>query len=112
MGGLATRGRMMFWSRAEAIQVSPLQLLFSSWYRRSLTGFANDNEDTLGFSLLQGIKPMIETLPLEKAEGRLSEDDEQQGALSHRPDHGNARLKTKHKMPCRVREYESNTRTE
>jgi len=33
-----------------------------------LTGSPIDNEDTLGFSLLQGIKPMIETLPLEKAE--------------------------------------------
>jgi len=34
----------------------------------ALTGSPIDNEDTLGFSLLQGIKPMIETLPLEKAE--------------------------------------------
>ena len=33
----------------------------------ALTGSPIDNEDTLGFSLLQGIKPMIETLPLEKA---------------------------------------------
>jgi D-arabinose 1-dehydrogenase-like Zn-dependent alcohol dehydrogenase len=34
----------------------------------ALTGSPIDNEDTLGFSLLKGIKPMIETVPLEKAE--------------------------------------------
>ena len=70
MGGLATRGRMIVLGvGAEAIQVSPLQLLFSSvGIEGALTGSPIDNEDTLGFSLLQGIKPMIETVPLEKAE--------------------------------------------
>ena len=70
MGGLATRGRMIVVGvGAEAIQVSPLQLLFSAvGVEGSLTGSPIDNEDTLGFSLLQGIKPMIETFPLEKAE--------------------------------------------
>ena len=69
MGGLATRGRMIVVGvGAEAIQVSPLQLLFSAvGLEGSLTGSPIDNEDTLGFSLLQGIKPMIETIPLEKA---------------------------------------------
>jgi alcohol dehydrogenase/propanol-preferring alcohol dehydrogenase len=70
MGGLTTRGRMIVLGvGAEAIQVSPLQLLFSSvGIEGALTGSPIDNEDTLGFSLLQGIKPMIETVPLEKAE--------------------------------------------
>ena len=69
MGGLATRGGMIVLGvGAEAIQVSPLQLLFSVGIEGALTGSPIDNEDTLGFSLLQGIKPMIETLPLEKAE--------------------------------------------
>ena len=70
MGGLATRGRMIVVGvGAEAIQVSPLQLLFSSvGIEGALTGSPIDNEDTLGFSLLKGIKPMIETFPLEKAE--------------------------------------------
>jgi D-arabinose 1-dehydrogenase-like Zn-dependent alcohol dehydrogenase len=70
MGGLATRGRMVVVGvGAEAIQVSPLQLLFSAvGIEGSLTGSPIDNEDTLGFSLLQGIKPMIETVPLEKGE--------------------------------------------
>ena len=70
MGGLATRGRMIVLGvSAEAIQVSPFQLLFSSvGIEGALTGSPIDNEDTLGFSLLQGIKPMLETVPLEKAE--------------------------------------------
>jgi propanol-preferring alcohol dehydrogenase len=70
MGGLATRGRMIVLGvGAEAIQVSPLQLLFSSiGIEGALTGSPIENEDTLGFSLLKGIKPMIETFPLEKAE--------------------------------------------
>src|SRR6266481_3051226 len=70
MGGLAPRGRMIVvGAGAEAIQVSPFQLLFSSvGVEGALTGSPIDNEDTLGFSLLKGIKPMIETFPLEKAE--------------------------------------------
>ena len=70
MGGLATRGRMIVLGvAADPIQVSPLQLLFSSvGVEGALTGSPVDSEDTLGFSLLQGIKPMIETVPLERAE--------------------------------------------
>jgi propanol-preferring alcohol dehydrogenase len=33
----------------------------------SLTGSAIDNQDTLAFSVLQDVRPMIETLPLDKA---------------------------------------------
>jgi D-arabinose 1-dehydrogenase-like Zn-dependent alcohol dehydrogenase len=71
MGGLATRGRMIVvGAGAEAIQVSPFQLLFGGavGVEGALTGSPIDNEDTLGFSLLKGIKPMIETVPLENAE--------------------------------------------
>ena len=70
MGGLATRGRMIVVGAGlEPIQVSPFQLLFTSaGVEGALTGSPIDNEDTLGFSLLQGIQPMIETVPLEKAE--------------------------------------------
>jgi D-arabinose 1-dehydrogenase-like Zn-dependent alcohol dehydrogenase len=32
-----------------------------------LTGSAIDAQDTLAFSVLQDVRPMIETLPLEKA---------------------------------------------
>jgi len=70
MGGLATRGRMIVLGvGSEAIKVSPVQLLFSSVaIEGALTGSPMDNEDTLGFSLTQGIRAMIETVPLEKAE--------------------------------------------
>ena len=33
----------------------------------SKTGSAQDGEDTLAFSVLQNIRPMIETVPLEQA---------------------------------------------
>jgi D-arabinose 1-dehydrogenase-like Zn-dependent alcohol dehydrogenase len=70
MGGLAPRGRMIVLGAApEPIQVSPFQLLFSCvGVEGALTGSPIDSEDTLGFSLLKEIKPMIETVPLEKAE--------------------------------------------
>jgi D-arabinose 1-dehydrogenase-like Zn-dependent alcohol dehydrogenase len=70
MGGLAARGRMIVvGAGVEPIQVSPFQLLFSSvGVEGALTGSSIDNEDTLSFSVLKGIKPMIETIPLEKAE--------------------------------------------
>ena len=52
----------------DPIEVSPLHLLFGSRnIESSLTGSAIDSEDTLAFSVLQNIKPMIETIPLEKA---------------------------------------------
>src|SRR5258706_9037974 len=61
MAGLATRGRMIVLGvAADPIQVSPLQLLFSSaGVEGALTGSPVDSEDTLGFSLQEGIKPMI-----------------------------------------------------
>ena len=34
---------------------------------RSLTGSPIDSEDTLAFSVLENIRPMIETAPLEQA---------------------------------------------
>lgn len=53
------------------IEVSPMHLLFGSrGIEGTLTGSAIDNEDTLdtlAFSVLHRIKPMIETVPLEKA---------------------------------------------
>lgn len=50
------------------IEVSPVTLLFGSrGLEGTLTGSAIDSEDTLAFSALQGIKPMIEPVPLEKA---------------------------------------------
>jgi len=69
VGGLAPRGRMVIvGAGSDPIPVSPLQLLFGSRsIEGALTGSAIDNEDTLAFSVLENIRPMIETVPLEKA---------------------------------------------
>jgi propanol-preferring alcohol dehydrogenase len=69
IGGLAPRGRMIVAGAGNSpIEVSPMHLLFGSrGIEGTLTGSAIDNEDTLAFSVLQRIKPIIETVPLEKA---------------------------------------------
>jgi propanol-preferring alcohol dehydrogenase len=69
IGGLAPRGRMIVAGAGSSpIEVSPSHLLFGSrGIEGTLTGSAIDSEDTLAFSVLQGIKPMIETVPLEEA---------------------------------------------
>jgi D-arabinose 1-dehydrogenase-like Zn-dependent alcohol dehydrogenase len=68
-GGLGPRGRMIVAGVGSSqIEVSPSQLLFGSrGIEGTLTGSSSDNEDTLAFSVLHRIKPMIETMPLEKA---------------------------------------------
>jgi propanol-preferring alcohol dehydrogenase len=69
IGGLAPRGRMIVAGVSSSpIEVPPSQLLFGSrGIEGTLTGSAIENEDTLAFSVLQNIKPMIETVSLEKA---------------------------------------------
>src|SRR5882672_9278352 len=69
IAGLAPRGRMIVAGAGSSpIEVSPMHLLFGSrGIEGTLTGSAIDSEDTLAFSVLQKIKPMIETVPLEKA---------------------------------------------
>ncbi len=69
IGGLAVRGRLIaIGVDAEPLQVSSVQLIGAS---RSIVGHASgaaiDSEDTLGFSLLSGVRPMIETMPLARA---------------------------------------------
>jgi len=66
--GLAVRGRLIVVGvDAEPIEVSPLQLIGAS---RSVVGHAAgasiDSQDTLGFSALSGVRPMIETMPLSR----------------------------------------------
>src|SRR5262249_26968017 len=64
--GLAVRGRLIVVGvDAEPIEVSP-QLIGAS---RSVVGHAAsiDSQDTLGFSALSGVRPMIETMPLSRA---------------------------------------------
>ena len=67
--GLAPRGRMIVvGAGSDPIEVTPSQLVFGSRsVEGALTGSAIDNEDTLAFSVLANIRPMIETVPLEKA---------------------------------------------
>jgi len=67
--GLAPNGRLIvLGATAEPIQVTPLQLISGS---RTIQGWASgtptDSEDTLRFAELSGVRPMIETYPLERA---------------------------------------------
>ncbi len=67
--GLAPNGKLMVLGvELEPIAVTPVQLVSAS---RSIQGWASgtptDSEDTLRFSELTGVRPMIETYPLEKA---------------------------------------------
>jgi D-arabinose 1-dehydrogenase-like Zn-dependent alcohol dehydrogenase len=67
--GLAVRGRLVVVGvDFEPLQVTPLQLIGAS---RSVVGHAAgssiDSQDTLAFSALSGVRPMIETMPLARA---------------------------------------------
>jgi alcohol dehydrogenase, propanol-preferring len=69
VSGLAARGKLIVVGVPEdQIQLNAFPLVFGgrSVYG-SLTGTAIDQEDTLAFSVLENIRPMIETAPLEKA---------------------------------------------
>jgi D-arabinose 1-dehydrogenase-like Zn-dependent alcohol dehydrogenase len=64
--GLAVRGRLVVVGvDANPIQVSPLQLIGAS---RSIVGHASgasiESQDTLAFSTMSNVRPMIETMPL------------------------------------------------
>ncbi len=67
--GLGIDGKLLVVGASpEPIEVTPLQLIGK---RRSVAGWpsgrAADSEDTMRFSTLTGVKPMIETFPLDKA---------------------------------------------
>jgi D-arabinose 1-dehydrogenase-like Zn-dependent alcohol dehydrogenase len=66
--GLAPNGKLMVVGAAfDPIEVTPVQLISGS---RTIQGWASgiptDAEDTLRFAELTGVRPMIETYPLEK----------------------------------------------
>ena len=67
--GLAVRGKLIVVGVApDLMPVSTVPLIFGSRsIYGSLTGKAIDNQDTLEFSVLQNVRPMIETVPLEQA---------------------------------------------
>jgi len=69
VSGLAVRGKFIVVGvPQEPIQLNAFPLVFGgrSVYG-SLTGTPIDSEDTLAFSVLENIRPMIETVPLEQA---------------------------------------------
>jgi alcohol dehydrogenase, propanol-preferring len=69
LSGLAARGKLIVVGvPQDPIQLNAFPLVFGgrSIYG-SLTGTPIDSEDTLAFSVLENIRPMIETFPLEKA---------------------------------------------
>ena len=67
--GLGPNGKLVVVGASmDPIAVTPVQLISGS---RSIQGWASgtptDAEDTLNFSVLTGVRPMIETYPLDKA---------------------------------------------
>jgi D-arabinose 1-dehydrogenase-like Zn-dependent alcohol dehydrogenase len=67
--GLGRNGKLMVVGATfDPIEVTPMQLISGS---RTIQGWAAgtpaDSEDTLRFAELTGVRPMIETYPLEKA---------------------------------------------
>jgi D-arabinose 1-dehydrogenase-like Zn-dependent alcohol dehydrogenase len=69
VSGLAARGKLIVVGvPQDQIQLNAFPLVFGgrSIYG-SLTGTPIDGEDTLAFSVLENIRPMIETFPLEQA---------------------------------------------
>lgn len=67
--GLGPNGKLIVLGASfEPIEVTPVQLISRSRVIQGwLTGTPADAEDTLHFSTLTGIRPMIETYPLEQA---------------------------------------------
>ncbi len=69
IGGLGRDGQLLVVGAAgEPIQVSPFQLIPG---RRSVAGWpsgtATDSEDTLNFSAMTGVRPLVEVYPLDRA---------------------------------------------
>jgi D-arabinose 1-dehydrogenase-like Zn-dependent alcohol dehydrogenase len=69
INGLGPNGKLMvIGATFDPIEVTPIQLISGS---RTIQGWSSgtptDSEDTLRFAELTGVRPMIETYPLEKA---------------------------------------------
>lgn len=59
---------MIIGAAMEPVTVTPLQLIAGSTSLRGwASGTAKDSQDTLEFSALSGVRPMIERYPLPKA---------------------------------------------
>jgi alcohol dehydrogenase len=68
-GGLGQHGELLTLAALrDPVQVTPTQLItISGTVHGHPAGASPDLEDTLNFAALQGIKPMVEVMPLEKA---------------------------------------------
>jgi D-arabinose 1-dehydrogenase-like Zn-dependent alcohol dehydrogenase len=69
INGLGPNGKLVVVGATyDPIEVTPVQLIFGN---KSIQGWASgtptDSEDTMKFAELTGVRPMIETYPLEKA---------------------------------------------
>jgi D-arabinose 1-dehydrogenase-like Zn-dependent alcohol dehydrogenase len=67
--GLAPKGKFIVVGlSSDPIAVTPLQLIVGEHaIQGSVAGTPTDSEDTMNFAELTGVRPMIETYPLEKA---------------------------------------------
>ncbi|MGD0452377.1 MAG: alcohol dehydrogenase [Solirubrobacteraceae bacterium] len=70
LGGLGVRGKLVIVGASmEPMQIPPAMLIGGSkTIAGHASGHSGDSEDTLHFSALSGVRPMIETFPLEQAE--------------------------------------------
>ena len=68
VNGLAPRGTLLvIGAGADPLTVTPIQLISGTKRLQGwASGTARDSEDTLIFSSLSGVRPMIERYPLEK----------------------------------------------
>jgi D-arabinose 1-dehydrogenase-like Zn-dependent alcohol dehydrogenase len=67
IGGLAPTGALMIIGAVPSLEVPAIQLLLNSqqvkgWY----SGTSLDSQETMGFSVLSGVRSMNEAFPLEK----------------------------------------------
>jgi alcohol dehydrogenase len=72
--GLGPRGQLVvIGASADSLAINPLQLIFGS---HSVVGHASgtsrESEDALAFSALTGIRPVVETAPLENVEDAVA----------------------------------------
>lgn len=67
-GGLSARGKLLIVAAAaDNVEFAPFGLLTGKSIAGWPSGSPIDSEDTLNFSVLAGVKPRVETFPLEKA---------------------------------------------
>jgi alcohol dehydrogenase len=72
--GLAARGQLVIiGASAEPLSINPLQLIFG---RHSVVGHASgtlrQSEQALAFAALTGVRPMVETAPLENIDAAFA----------------------------------------